>query len=248
MDQSSDEGARLEQVISRIESRIMGSLEFPDEKASSGAAILLLLRIMVAHAHLVSFASTQAFAEASSANVRAMFEAWVEIYSILHPGDPEENARRCIIFGLLEFREHALAVGTLSPEEEAEVHAQMLPYREKYPELVADIELQRTKKDPRNPHYWTGTSRSELIRRMEERGVGSTLRRMYKLLSWDAHHVVSVALQTTIRTNEFGKLEINFHPLQVPEHTGAFNRVLALKMLVKAWFQVATHLGIAKDP
>jgi hypothetical protein len=248
MDQSSDEGARLEMVISRIESRIMGSLEFPDEKAASGAATLLLLRIMVAHAHIVAFASTQPFAEASSANVRAMFEAWVEIYSILHPGDPEENARRCIIFGLLEFREQALAVGTLSPEEEAQVESQIVPYREKYPRVVADIEMQRTNKDPRNSHYWTGTSRSELIRRMEERGVASTLRRIYKLLSWDAHHVIAVALQTTIRTNELGKIEIDFHPLQLPEDTGSFNRGLATKMLVKAWFQVATHLGIKKDP
>ena len=246
MDEPPDEGAKLEAVIARIQRRITSPLEFPDEKVASAAATLALLRIMIAHAQVVALVGAEAFAEASSANVRTMFEAWVEIYSILAPGSEEENARRCVVFGLLEFRDHSVASRTLSAEEEAQIEAEIAPYREKYPDLVANVEQQRTKKDPRNSNYWTGTGRGELIRRMEERGVASTLRSIYKMLSWDAHHVIAVALQTTIRTNESGSLEVGFHPLQLPEDTGAFNRTLAARMLIKAWLQVAKHLGI--DP
>lgn len=246
MDEPPDEGAKLEAVIARVQRWITLPVEFPDGKVDSAAATLALLRIMITHAQVVALVGAEAFVEASSANVRTMLEAWMEICSILAPGREEENARRCVVFGLLEFRDHSVATRTLSAEEEAQIETEIAPYREKYPDLVADVEQQRTKKDPRNSHYWTGTGRVELIRRMEAQGVASTLRGIYKLLSWDAHHVIAVALQTTVRTNDSGSLEVELHPLQLPEDTGAFNRTLAARMLLKAWLQVCRHLGI--DP
>lgn len=246
MDDLPGDGARLEIVISRVESRVMSRLTFPDEQVDSAAATIALLRIMLAHAHAVVMVSAQPFAEAGSANVRAMLEAWVDIYSILEPQREEENARRCVIFGLLEFRDHSIAMSALSADDLANIDIALSPYAQTHPALVADVELQRTKKDKRNSQYWSGTSRGELIARMEAKGVATTLRRIYKLLSWDAHHVVAVALQTSIRTTEQGGIEVGFHPLQLAENTAAFHRELASKMLIKAWLQIAKHLGV--DP
>ena len=240
----SSEGEQLEEVVARIQQRVQSRLSFADKQVHSCAATLALIRIMIAHAHGLIAVSGHAFAETGSAHVRAMFEAWIDIYAILEPGREEENARRCIIFGLIEFRDHSIANSALSRAELQQIEDALNPYRQEYGGLVADVERQRTKRDQRNSFYWTGVSRGKLIKRMEGAGIGDTLRSIYKLLSWDAHHVIAVALQTSIGTDEVGEVQVRFHPLQLPGDSAAFNRELACKMLVKAWLQVSKHLQV----
>lgn len=237
-------GDELERVISRIRARLEASFSFPDEKVDSASAILALLRIMLAHAEAIVLVSKTPFAETGSANARAIFEAWVEIYSILEPGCEEANARRCVVFGLLEFRDHSIATGHLDADDLAKLEAVIAPYRVKYAGLIADVELQRTGKDKRSSQYWTGKGRGALMDAMEARGVASKLRSIYKMLSWDAHHVIAVAMRSSIRTNEEGTLEVGFQALQLPADSAEFNRYMAVQMLVKAWYQITTHLGI----
>jgi uncharacterized protein DUF5677 len=241
-----DEREGLERVLSRIEARLDTRFSFPDEKTHSAAATLALFRLMLAHAHAIRILGETPYAETAGANVRAMFEAWVDIYNILEPGREEINARRSIIFGLLEFKEHSISTGHLDTDDIAKLDAHLAPYRTEFPDLVQDVELQRTRKDPRNSNYWSGTSRSELIKRMEVAGVGSTLRSIYKMLSWDAHHVVAVALRASIRQTDDGTIDVGFEMLQTAEEAATMARYLAVRMLVKAWLQVTTHLGI--DP
>ena len=239
-------GDELESLIAHIETRLDSRFEFPDSKVDGGAATLGLLRIMLIHAHAIVAISNTPFAEAATANVRVMFEAWVEISTILEPGLEESNARRSVVFGLLEFRDHGDATGRLDEADFAKLDEVLRPYRTKYPELVADVEVQRTKKDPRSSQYWTGTSRSVLLAKMEQRGLASKLRSVYKMLSWDAHHVIAVALRSKIHANDDGSLETRFGILQPAGEYAEVNRFLAVQTLVKSWFAIATYLGV--DP
>jgi hypothetical protein len=117
----SEEAAQLKLVITRIHERVNSRLSFADERVDSGAATLALMRIMLSHGKALVAVSSQHFAETGSSHVRAMFEAWIDIYAILEPGKEEENARRCVVFGLLEFRDHSIAVGTLSATDLAHI-------------------------------------------------------------------------------------------------------------------------------
>jgi hypothetical protein len=244
MDSRLEEGNRLEKTITRIEARLNGTLSFADAKADSAAVTLALLRIMVAHAQSIVTVCATPYAEATGANVRAMMEAWIEIYSILEPGKEEENARRSVVFGLLEFRDHSIATGHLDQAELDRINDELASYRAIHGLLVADIEALRSGKGKRNRHYWTGKSRSALLKGMEDQGVASTLRSIYKMLSWDAHHVIAAALQSSVQTDAKGDIQVSFHPLALAEDTAAFNRYLAVQMLVRACLQVGKHLAV----
>lgn len=244
MDSRLDEGNQLEQAIDRIEARLGSTLTFADSKADSAAVTIALMRIMIAHVRAIAIVGATPYAEATGANVRAMMEAWIEIYSVLEPGKEEDSARRSVVFGLFEFRDHSRVTGHLDQAELDSIDNAIAPYRAKHGAMVADIEALRSRKDPRNRNYWTGTSRSALLERMETRGVASTLRSIYKMLSWDAHHIIAPALQSSVQTDSNGDIQVGYHPLAVPEDTAAFNRYLAVQMLTKAWIQVGNHLSV----
>jgi hypothetical protein len=233
-------------VIARIEQRVESRLGFPDEKVHSGAAVLLLMRIMLAHGKALTLLEVGPLATTGDVHLRAMFEAWIDLWAVLDSKDPEDQARRMIVFGLVEFRDHNPTTAGLSTEDRAHLEEALRPYKENFAALVQDIELQRTNKDPRNRFYWSGLSRTEQIRRMQARGVSDTLLDIYKLLSWDAHHVLAVALRTTIRKDEAGELQVMFHPQLLPEDSAHLNGTLAIKMLVKAWLPITKHLQL--DP
>src|SRR6185437_4776909 len=241
-----EDGDQLGRVVSRIEARLDSTFSFADEKAHSAAATLALLRMMVAHANAILAVSVTPYAETAGANARAMFEAWLDIYAILEAGHEEDNARRFVGFCVLVFRDYSIATGRLDDDDISKINMMIEAHRIERPQILADVKLQRTTKHRRNSHYWTGTSRTALIKLMEDRGVGSALRSIYKMLSWDAHHVIVVALRSSIATHPNGATEVGFHALQTPTQAALVNRYLAVKMLVKAWWQVTQHLGI--DP
>lgn len=239
-----DAAAALDTVISRVEKRVTSTLTFADEKAESAAVTVALIRIMVDHARAVSLLTSSRLGETANAQVRSMMEAWIEIVAVLDGPDPEENARRSVVFGLLEFGDHGRQTGHLDEADYAQLEATLRPYREKHTALVDDVEAQRSGKDRRHRHYWTGVSRSELLKRMEERGLASQLRSVYKLLSWDAHHVIAAALQSSVSTDTNGVINVGYHPMGFDEDGDVFTRYLAVQILSHAWVQVAQHLAV----
>jgi hypothetical protein len=240
-----DAAAALDTTISHVANRLATTLSFADEKPESAAVVVALIRIMVDHAKAISLLTSGRLGETANAQVRSMMEAWIEIVAVLDGPDPEENARRSVVFGLLEFGDHGRQTGHLDEEDYAQLDAKLRPYRENHSELVADVEAQRSGKDKKRSRlYWTGVSRSELLKRMEERGPAAHLRSIYKLLSWDAHHVIAAALQSSVTTDANGVINVGYHALGLEEDGAVFTRYLAVQILGHAWVHVAQHLAV----
>jgi hypothetical protein len=214
------------------------------QKADSDLAnaLFAILRLMLVHAEATRMLAKTPAAEATGANVRAAFEAWIDIRYILSIGDPMENALRNAIFGLLEFGNYARDATTVSAEELQHVAQLVEYYRDKAPSIVAEEEARFT--DKRRPLYWSGKSRAKMLDLIDAKDPNViSLSRVYRLFSWDAHHVINVALESR-QIGEDGKEGIQIVPKMDPSEVGVFNSAIIARMLGDAWVKICRALRI----
>jgi hypothetical protein len=236
-----EEAARLELIIPRARKMLARRREIPDEDADIGAAMLALVHAMLDHADAILTLSRTPQAETGMAHLRVMLEGWMELESILTIGDARQNALRYAIFGALELRDTFVATGQ-DPEDIAAANARVEEYRARAPEAVAAEEKRRAKK--RRPHFWSDMGRSKTLAAIDAaQGTDKTLVHLYKVLSWDAHHIVAPALNVWFDRSG-GELRINYELRQTPEEASLFIRATAARILDATGPHVAKVLRI----
>jgi hypothetical protein len=125
---------------------------------------------------------TQDVAEAVDPVQRALWELWTEWRYLLNHGDQAFNAEKVILTAMLEaLRPFGGQSAAPEPSELARLRANVQEYEAQHPRASVEVRAQRQKRK----YHWSGVSRSE----MERAVAGSAL--VYRMLSWDAHGIVS---------------------------------------------------------
>lgn len=173
------------------------------------AAIILLRAATVQGWAIHALAGTR-HREAAVANLRQMFEAWVDLRYLLLHGDPIENAHRSFVFAHMDLLAFLQEYGAGDKELKAEaekVTEALQGLSRNTPDVYRKVEGERKA----GSQYWSGKGRRKLIGEVGEKtGHGAkTLQGAYKLYSWEAHHVVNFLRDFRAATTEKG-VEIGF--------------------------------------
>lgn len=237
----------LARALEYIRPRAQGRFELPDEEAEAAAAALSLLRTMVVHAEANLHLASTPFAEAASANLRAMFEAWIQLRYLLTRPDRREAALRYKIFGLFEFRDY-LVTTEADPEDLAVLQEEIRTVQRAELGVVEHVERLRSGKLGGSKYYWTGMGPTALVKEVGKHlGDDDQLVRFYKYASWDAHHVLTTVLDVSQRSNG-GTPHIQFGPRQPPPEAAAFSCGVAARMLGDAWTLTIETLRATAEP
>jgi hypothetical protein len=124
---------------------LTGTLSFADAKADSAAVTLALLRIKVAHGQAIVSVCATPYAEDRGEHARHDGSLDRDIQQP-RTGKEEENARRSVVFGLLDFRDYSVGTGHLDQAELDRINDELAFYRAIHGLLVADIEALRRAK------------------------------------------------------------------------------------------------------
>jgi len=235
----------LDALIPHLKYRLAGC-NLPDELVEAAGACFSFLRVMLSHAAIVRDTSDKENAEAATANVRAMLEAYAEIYHILQQPDINAAGVRNIIFALLELRDFM----TISPvadftEDLKHIERKLDHYRSRFNDVVSEVEKLRNPDKGKGQIYASG-GRTKLVDATgEDLEDPESPARLYRVLCWDAHHVVTTALDLTI---EYGPDAINFSTHSRIDFTtqGMLNRHAATMLLVRSWSLMRKKLRITE--
>lgn len=226
---------RLEALTNYLVDRFHQSLSVDDEDRHLAAALIVLVRSMVADARAIATLCRADQAEESHTFLRPMLEARMEIELILNGPEPRLNAVTYMIFGLLEFRDF-LKAGDRSTESADE---RLAVLRREFPDVAAQLESARAGK--RRPLYWSGKSRKAIIRELYPDH--PKMMDLYTFFSWDAHQIMTGVFDVHIDESGPEPL-IQFGPRQPQEEAAAFGITLAHNMLGDTWDRVAPALKV----
>jgi hypothetical protein len=198
-------------------------------------ASLILFRAAVMQGHAIHILCEAPVREMAIANLRQLFEAYVDLLYLLSHGDRAENAARCFIFAHMELLSY---VEKYFPDDEkkaeaAKIRAELDRFKRDAPEVYAVLEDERAKGKPK---YWSGKTRTEVVFEVGEltgHG-GETLKQLYKQYSWEAHHVVNSLRDYRIAESE-GKTEVGFGFGINPVERGEELCLNAWGFLAEAW-------------
>lgn len=235
-------GARDEllHVVQAIHPKLQGDILTPSESPASAAACLILLRAMVRQAELIIIAAEAGFSEEATANLRVIFEAWVNLlYLVSKSGD--DFAVQYRAFALLEFRAHLM--DSKSEHEDVEdIDALIEELRQKHPHVLQATELLRSGKvKGQNKLYWCGLGPAKLVSEAA-RFLSpivqdpEQLPRFYKFTSWDAHHILTPVLN--LDRDKFLAGMIHLGRRQPADEAAQFNCFVAAGMLKQAFSAV----------
>lgn len=143
-------------------------------------------------------------AEATPPLHRALYELWVELSFLLRSGDAGENAAKFSINTVLELEnfieEHKKH---FTEEAIAGIKRTIAHYEMSHPEAMALIRRQRQ----RRQYHWSGMSRSRMERQMA--GYDTQI---YKVMSWEAHVVMSPIRDIEILMKDECSASFSFQP------------------------------------
>lgn len=185
----------LEEAVAQLMRELDVGFSVKDGEADAVEACYAFLRAILLHGQSTIILVRQNRGEAASANVRAMFEAWMQLLFVVTAEDRASTAQRARIFAVLEVLESPFALGT-RPELRDIQNRALDKLAADYPDALADARLQRAGKvQGRSPKYWTGMSPTALVDLISKRfDMGDVMRTYYKWSSYDAHHVLAVPL------------------------------------------------------
>jgi hypothetical protein len=213
-----------------------------------------LLRRTFVQANAVAALVDAGQAEATTPNVRSLYEAFGELTYLLSR-DSLSRARVALIFARREVRDY-LRSQRKSEAQRAAKHRGKAEAAQEPPLLDTDIELERWRERAPKEYeiamakrlWWADGTRGDLVQdalasmapSMEFR-VGSPL---YKMLSLEDHHVVSslVSVETTPESPAFGRVT-KWNPVDDPDEfvyqMAALAIVGALKLYRQAFPETA---------
>lgn len=124
-------------------------------------------------------------------NLRSMLEALGELHFLIESTDPHEQARIAFIYSLRELRDFYKTQD--DPEELARVEAELAQKSKDVPFAFAEAMKRNS--------YWIPKGRAQIV----DEAIGAVIKQggqepeqtgrdLYKLLSWDGHHVMAAML------------------------------------------------------
>lgn len=231
-----DACGELLHLVEVLHPKLQGDIPIPSEAPEMAAACLSLLRSMVRQAELIILVADPGFSEEASANLRVIFEAWVNlIYLVSQNGD--EPAVQYRAFALLEFREH-LNSSTMEHGDLEKIDALIDEIRTSHQDVVKQAQLQRSGKiKGKNKLYWSGLGPAQLVQHAAKSIAPivqdeTQLPRFYKFTSWDAHHVLTPVLN--VDRDKFRAGQIHLGRRQPPDEAAGFNCFWAAQMIKQA--------------
>jgi hypothetical protein len=152
-----------------------------------------LLRKAWTHAVAIDVLAHTSVPEASIPNLRSLLEAFGELHFLLSSPVPLDSARLAYLFALREIHNFQQKWGD-DPSELKRLSTELQAKRDALPHVAELLDACR--------HYWTSQSRTDLIeaalseatRRHGTASYTDLGRQVYKLLSWDDHHVMATLL------------------------------------------------------
>jgi hypothetical protein len=226
---------RLEALTGYLARRFHSDLVIDNADAYLGAALIALVRTMVAESRAIIALCKAALPESSHTHLRPMLEARMEVDVILRGPDNRKNAIGYIAFGLLELR----AMRDGQGKESDGIDERIDTLRKHAPDVVAAAEADREHGRP--PLYWPKTSRKALLKELYP--AHPKMLDLYKFFSWDAHQILTAVVEVDV--DESGpEPQIRFMPRQPADEAQQFAVTLAHNMLGDTWDKVAPALKI----
>ena len=172
-------------------------------------------------------------AEATPPLHRALYELWVELSFLLRAGEVEENAAKFSINATLELEDFIEERKRYFTEEAiVGIRRTIASHEMSHPEVVALIREQRQ----RRRYHWSGMSRSRM-----ERQVAGYDTQIYKVMSWEAHVVLSPIRDLEILVKDESSATLSFRPQDTPMVNPEFVAHLAGGTLFFMWNEYAKH-------
>jgi len=201
--------ARFEWLVETLTGLAEGGQEIAlrdAEKAEPFLAATALLRLALSYAQAVRTLLRKGEADGTPPLQRAIYELWVEQRYLLQVGSARENAIRLETNALLEILEFARARSNYFPPDSiGGAERSLSDLERRFPEVVSAVRAQR---GARRLH-WSGVSRSQM-----ERAVMPNPD-LYKMLSWEAHAVLSPLRDRTIEIDD-KSAHFRFEPRDTP--------------------------------
>jgi len=176
-----------------------------------------LLRKAYLQATAVSYLASSPNPETAIPNLRSLLEAFGELNYLLDGPDRLDRAHTAFLFALREIRDFLKKWG-----EDADELTKVEQQLEEKGHLVPGAH--RAALDARN--FWTTSGRAELINKALDaalRGAGvapdaALGRQLYKLLSWDEHHVMAtfLAIELNPESKDYGRVKA-YEGFEAPE-------------------------------
>ncbi len=234
----------LEQVLSPIRKALRGELDIPDGHVHTATAALGLFRAIMEQSDAIEVLRTSDAAHAASANVRSLFEAWIQLRYLLKCCDNQVAASvKCRTFALLELHDFLL-VSQGADADPTAIDKKLADLREVDDEAVEEIIRLRAGELGGSRFYWTGLGPTALVKRVQETIPPNTrFADLYKFLSWDAHHIMAPLLNATLQRRD-DDWHIQGSPRQPHEEAARFASELAAQMVKDAWSLLRTELSI----
>jgi hypothetical protein len=237
-----DPDGELVRAVEFIRPMLQGSIAVPEHRPETAIASLALLRTMIQQCELLIKASEARLAEAASPNLRAMFEAWVQVIYLVKGIAEDTGPIEYRAFALLEFKAY-LAYASEDPTDIESIDQEIEDLRSNHPAEVKRVEQLRSSERKGNRNYWTGLGPTALVERANKvLGPEHQLSRLYKFTSWDVHHILTAVLHIAREESAAGPtIQLGYR--QPPEEAAAFNATIAVGMLRQTWTMLRDEWG-----
>jgi hypothetical protein len=195
---------RLDWLIRQVEKCVKGRDEpqVAPELVEVFVVTSTWLNTALAESKAILLLVMQGLAEAVGPLQRALWELWIEWRYCLRHGDRSLNAAKVILNAMLEALEPFEGqAGVFEASVLARLKGSAQEFEAQHARAAVELRAQRQKRR----YHWSGLSRSEMERTLG----GNPL--IYRMLSWDAHAVVSVIrdasfeLTDTVARFHFGR-------------------------------------------
>lgn len=227
--------AWLVKHITEISSSLKCSQKYV-EKPESLVVVTSFMRVGLSYAKGIVALLQEEQAEATPPLHRSLYEVWVELKFLLRSGDPEENAARFSINTVLEMEDFIeQRKSDVSDSAIAGLQRTISSYEASHPEIMDAIREQRR----RRRFHWSGMSRSRM-----EREVAGHDTSLYKVMSWEAHVVLSPMRDLEIVTEEGNSATLKFKPRNTPMVDPEFIAYSAGGILFFMWNEYAKHFEL----
>lgn len=225
----------LVQHITEISSSLKGSQKSVED-LESFVIVTSFIRLGLSYAKAIVTLLQEAQAEATPPLHRSLYELWVELRFLLRSGNPEQNAARFSINTMLELEDF---IEQRKPDFDddaiAEIQSTISSYEASHPEITEAIREQRR----RRRFHWSGMSRSRM-----EREVAGHDTSLYKVMSWEAHVVLSPMRDVEIVMEAGNSATLTFEPRNTPMVDAEFIAYSAGGILFLMWNEYAKHFEL----
>jgi hypothetical protein len=227
--------AWLVQHITEISSSLKGSQKSVEELESL-VVVTSFIRLGLSYAKAIVTLLQEEQAEATPPLHRSLYELWVELSFLLRSDNPEQNAARFSINTILELEDFIeQRRSDFSDDAIAGIQRTISSYEASHPEIMDAIREQRR----RRRFHWSGMSRSRM-----EREVAGNDTSLYKVMSWEAHVVLSPMRDLEIVMEEGNSATLKFEPRNTPMVDAEFIAYSAGGILFFMWNEYAKHFEL----